>query len=274
MCRSLFRPALSILLALAAISLLLVPTASAQSSRSWVGIVLGDTDSQPGVVVDVVLRRSPAHEAGIEDGDRILAANGRPVRTTGKLESILRDQRPGRSVVFTVGREGTTTTLEVAVATSPSAAEVLDMHHRGFPIPDVEISDLDGDDLAITGENEGLVVLEFWATWCSVCRQVSRKLEDALEEHPDAFTVLSVTSEDAETVREHLKTHPKAHTIALDEGNRAHEAFLVNSYPFVVVVEPDGKIQAVVTSISDMDELIAGLVGTDDEQVSEDNEER
>ncbi len=267
--RSLFRPALSILLATAATLLLLTPTAYAQSSRAWVGIVLGDTDSRPGVDVDVVLRRSPAHEAGMEDGDRVLAVNGRPVRTTGKLESILREQRPGRSVVLTIEREGATKTLEVAVAASPPTAEVIDMHHRGFAVPDVALTDMDGADLSLTGQFEGLVVVEFWATWCSVCRQVSRKLEAALDEHPEAFTVLSVTSEDADTVRDHLETHPKAHTIALDEGNGAHEAFLVNSYPFVVVIEPEGKIQTVVTSIGDMDQLITGLVsddeGSDDE---------
>lgn len=230
------------------------------SSRTWVGVVLGDADSQPGVEVDVVLRRSPAHQAGLQDGDRILSVNRRTVRTPGKLESILGQQRPGRTITMSVERDGSTLDLEIEVSLSPSASRVLELHHRGFPLPDLELTDLDGDKIDLTASRDAPLVLEFWATWCTVCRQVSRKLEGALEKSPDSFEVLSVTGEDADTVREHLATHPKAHEIALDPDSRAHDALLVHSYPFLLVIDPDGEVIAVTNRIDNVDSLIEDLV--------------
>ena len=236
------------------------PLSSSVTTRAWVGVVLGDADSQPGVEVDTVLRRSPAYAAGIEDGNRILSVNGRQVRTPGKLESILHRQPAGRTISMSIERDGDTEEVELSLMPSPDAGEVLRLHHRGYDVPSVRLQDLDGQPVDLSDIGDRPVVLEFWATWCSVCRQVSRKLEAAVDEHPGAFDVLSITSEDASTVTEHLETQPKAHDIAIDPDERAHEEFLVNSYPFVAVINPDGTIEDVTTNVGAVDDLIHKLI--------------
>ena len=240
--------------------------ASAQGSalsRGYVGVVLGDTDSQDGVAIDTVLRRSPAYSAGIKDGDRILSVNGEAVRTPGKVQTLFRSQPVGRVLLLEIARDEETLRFEVGLTESPTSSEVHRLHLQGFEAPDISLHDLDGDAILIADLHDRPVVLEFWATWCTVCRQVSRKLEEAVEAAPDAFHVLAVTSEDVSTVQKHLTTRPMKLDIAIDDGNRAHDAFLVNSYPLVAVIDTDGTVRDVATSLSQIDEIIAALTEPD-----------
>lgn len=246
------------------------PAAGGPATQGWLGIVLDDPDSADGVAIDTVLRRSPAHNADIDNDDRILSVNGRAVRTPGKLESILGRQSVGQTVSLVLEQEDEPRNVDVQLLPSPSTSEVLQLHHHGFEAPELTLEDLDGTsvDLRPDEDADTLRVVEFWATWCSVCRQVSRKFEEAVDETDGGFDVLSVTSEDESTVREHLETNPKAHDIALDEDERAHDAFLVNSYPFIAVIAPDGTIESVATDVDDIEEIIDELVAADGDDES------
>ena len=267
-------PALLAAIAIAFLgSPLLMPEAAADSPNpgspmagAWVGIVLGDADSRPGVDVDTVLRRSPAYIAGIEDGDRVLSVNDRDVRTPGKLETILGGQPAGRTIRLGIERDGDASEVEVQLAQAVSSSKVLQMHNEGYKPPTLSLTDLDGEDLDLQSVADKPVVLEFWATWCTVCRQVSRKLEEAVDDSPDAFKVVSITSEEPSVVREHLQTQPKAHDIAIDVDELAHKGFLVNSYPFVAVIGTDGKIETVVSDLNKVDDLIEDLTQASDDE--------
>ncbi len=59
--------------------------------------------------------RSPAEEAGFELGDRLLALDGRPIEDFGEVQDYIRE-RPGRSIAFTVERDGRRLDLDVVPA--------------------------------------------------------------------------------------------------------------------------------------------------------------
>lgn len=63
-------------------------------------------------VVGDVLPGSPAAEAGLQPGDRILAVDGEPVDSFEDLQLVVRDS-PGVPLVFTVERDGRTLELTV-----------------------------------------------------------------------------------------------------------------------------------------------------------------
>jgi phosphoserine phosphatase RsbU/P len=62
-------------------------------------------------VVQSVERGSPAEQAGLHAGDRILAVNGRRLKTTEPLDEVWSRGRPGDSVELTVERPGQPETL-------------------------------------------------------------------------------------------------------------------------------------------------------------------
>ncbi len=265
MTQPLFRALLTLTVALAA-ALALPATVAADSgatgalARPWIGVVLGESDAQAGVAVDMVLRRSPAHAAGLQDGDRILSVNGEPVRTTGKLQTILRGQPIGRQVALEVQRGDETFQASMPLRAAPSSSDLLRLHLEGFPAPELSsLRDLDGEPVDASADGERPLVLDFWATWCGVCRQVNRRLQEALEESPDSFRVISITSEEPRVVRDHLQTRPRRLPVAIDTDSAAHDALLVSTYPLVIVISPDGEVTHVVTGLQQVEALLPSL---------------
>lgn len=79
--------------------------------HAWLGIegedVIGDGgDDKAGALVRSVVPSSPAAEAGILEGDVIIAIEGRPVRSMLSLMVNLRTYSPGQAVVMKLRRGG------------------------------------------------------------------------------------------------------------------------------------------------------------------------
>ncbi|HUG53154.1 MAG TPA: trypsin-like peptidase domain-containing protein [Vicinamibacteria bacterium] len=95
--------------------------------RGWTGITKisdmaaqsGLTEAEQGVVVVELLRGSPAHAAGVEPGDVVLAVDGRAVDTAAQLRNELAATRVGTRVRLTVRRGGRRLDVDVAVTEPP-----------------------------------------------------------------------------------------------------------------------------------------------------------
>src|SRR5262249_35781846 len=81
--------------------------------RGWIGItkssdVADENGVEPGqgVVVVELLRGSPAHRAGVEPGDVVVAVDGRAVQDAAQLRNALAAARVGVELRLTVRREG------------------------------------------------------------------------------------------------------------------------------------------------------------------------
>ena len=70
----------------------------ATAQQGWLGIY--PDQSQSGVVVEEVVKNSPAAKAGLQKGDRLLAVNGRKLAQLGVLVTFLRDTRPGQEITL------------------------------------------------------------------------------------------------------------------------------------------------------------------------------
>ena len=66
---------------------------------------------------------SPAKKAGIEPGDVIIAADGKPTDRVSTLQRIVRTHKPGETVTFDVMRFGTRKSFRVKLAEAPDARE-------------------------------------------------------------------------------------------------------------------------------------------------------
>ncbi len=76
------------------------------SKEPWMGITLADPkEGDEGAVIDQVVGNSPAEEAGLESGDVIVAAAGKPVKTGEELRGLLAERKPGDEVELKVRRQ-------------------------------------------------------------------------------------------------------------------------------------------------------------------------
>lgn len=77
---------------------------------------------EQGVLVDSVYQNSPAWNAGIRAGDVITAIDGRPMRSTSEVLSVIHSSSPGASLSLQIQRDGSDQTLS---ATLGARSEVM-----------------------------------------------------------------------------------------------------------------------------------------------------
>jgi thiol-disulfide isomerase/thioredoxin len=120
----------------------------------------------------------------------------------------------------------------------------------GLPLgavpPAVQIENLDGQpvDLAQYIGKRPLLV-EFWATWCPLCKALLPKMEAAQRRFGSRvqFLVVAVAVNQSQvSIRRHQAGHPMAIPILWDTDGRATRAFQAPSTSYVVVLDANGRV--------------------------------
>lgn len=109
-----------------------------------------------------------------------------------------------------------------------SVAPALDIEHW--------VQDGDGNFKPVTEFEDGKVyMVEFWATWCGPCIASMPHISEMQQEYADkGFQVVSVSTEDLETVEEFLER-----TVKGDDGRTYRD--LTSTY--CLTTDPDGSVQ-------------------------------
>lgn len=103
---------------------------------------------------------------------------------------------------------------------------------------------LDGQEIRLGDIRQGKpLFLNVWATWCAPCRAEMpwmATLYEALSE--DGLTMVAVSDEPAEVVREFIKEHPYPFTILLDPENVLPRRFEIQGIPTTMVIDREGRL--------------------------------
>jgi serine protease Do len=102
--------------------------------RGYLGVSITNLDrdmaeafgvaSTDGALVQEVQPRSPAQNAGLRNGDVIVAVDGKPVQDTRHLIDYVSAKAPGANVELTFQRNGKTMDATVSLQERPEAAQV------------------------------------------------------------------------------------------------------------------------------------------------------
>ena len=89
-----------------------------RATHVWLGVE-GSDHADGGATITKVMTGSPAEDAGLQVGDRIVAVAGEPVRTMASVVVALRARRVGEQVGMSVVREGATRDVRVTLRERP-----------------------------------------------------------------------------------------------------------------------------------------------------------
>jgi thiol-disulfide isomerase/thioredoxin len=128
---------------------------------------------------------------------------------------------------------------------SPARAQDLGIE-VGAQAPAVMVTSLDGKQVDL-GQYIGKrpMLIEFWATWCPVCRELMPTLLDAEKKYGQRvkFVALAVDiNESPEKVRRFLAAHPLPHETLYDTDGKAAGAFDAPATSYVVVLDKTGRV--------------------------------
>ncbi len=88
-------------------------------------------------------------------------------------------------------------------------------------------------------------VIEFWATWCSNCRELEPTMEAAYARYRDRVRFVGVAvsvNQSDERVRRYVAQHLSGFSHFYDRRGNAVEAYDVPATSYVVVLDGEGKV--------------------------------
>jgi thiol-disulfide isomerase/thioredoxin len=89
------------------------------------------------------------------------------------------------------------------------------------------------------------VVIEFWATWCPLCKALEPAMQAAREKHAGKVTFVSVGVSPSQTAMKQKEYVDKQHMggeFVFDRDDAAVKAFMTPHTSYVVVIDAHGKV--------------------------------
>lgn len=218
-----------------------------EAPPTWLGVeIADDADTSSGAEFTRVLDGTPAAAAGLREGDVVLRVDGVEVDDLKSLKSELAPHGPGEEVTLSVSRDGEARDVDVTLEARPTKQELIEQRVVGTRAEGFALKSLGGGEPVEADELRGQpTVLEFWATWCYPCRRTAETMAKIVDEHGEAVRVLGVSAESARDLRVYRRENSPGYELRRDPERAAHGAFLVDTYPTVVVLDRDGRVEEV-----------------------------
>jgi uncharacterized protein (TIGR03435 family) len=140
--------------------------------------------------------------------------------------------------------------LITLVAVLLGAASLWAHPEKGTPAPPLDTLKLLQAPLGARADwaslKDKVVVLEFWATWCSPCVASLPHLNQLVESlDPAKFQFISIDDEDLKAVQTFLTRKKMSGWVGLDASGGVFHQYEVESRPTTIIVDGNGKIVAV-----------------------------
>lgn len=115
-----------------------------------------------------------------------------------------------------------------------------------FPLetaPDFRLHTLAGDEVALHDFQGRWVLINFWATWCTPCREEMPTLQRLADTHADHLTVLGINMREETTIiQPFLDELDITFPILLQPDNDTLLAYGVRGLPLTFLINPEGHL--------------------------------
>jgi len=229
-------------------------TPTASKKKRWLGISVANmVDPIPGApeqaraMIQRAFRGGPAHLAGLQRGDVIVEASGKPVKKYQDYLAEARNVEIGATIDLKIARQGETIPVTLEMIEKP--ADMKRWRRKAFPgTPGFEwdLATVRPPDARIgsAGANGRPQVLYFWASWCGPCNKTGPMVEALHTEVGDRVVIAAISSEDLEVVQKFTEKNTATYTIAHDAVGTAKLDFEVKSLPTIVLIDGGGTVAA------------------------------
>ena len=219
----------------------------ARPQAGWLGAELSlAAATQPGVRVAGVLPRSPAARGGLLANDLILSIDGVAVQRPDDLVSRIVAAGAGARLALAVRRAGQDRLLRVVLGARPADDQLVEQAYVGAPAPD--FSGLVGVQgklpQSIGGYKGRVLLLEFWADWCMVCRMLVPTMKQWHERWAgQGVEILAVTTDSLEVAVRSSMEQELPYPVAADQHGKTSVAYHAYGLPTVFLIDQRGVVR-------------------------------
>ena len=155
--------------------------------------------------------------------------------------------------------------LKARVKTNQLAEMVRTSLHD--PAAPFTLVDLDGNSVSLESLRGKTVVLDFWATWCGLCKRSMPAMQKIVDNHRNDSTVALLfvdTIEQGDStkqkVSDFIKNSPYTFHVLLDSNSAVSASYNVAGIPTKLVIDPQGVLRFRALGFNgDVDETVAEL---------------
>ncbi len=200
-----------------------------------------------------VVRGSPAAQAGLRDGDVLLRIGGQAVQTPRQVVRTVARHDAGERVSIAFRRDRSDRLVAVTLAQLPDDDTIMRMSYVGAPAPPLTgLKTVQGSLTPRLGALRGkVVVLEFWAPWCMVCRIMTPTMNDWNQRYgAQGVAVMGVTTTPVQQAATAASQIGISYPVASDESGKVTEAYRAIALPTLFVIDRRGIVRDVLVGYS------------------------
>jgi cytochrome c biogenesis protein CcmG/thiol:disulfide interchange protein DsbE len=114
----------------------------------------------------------------------------------------------------------------------------------GSPVPDFQLTALDGSPMNLGDRQGSVVIVNFFASWCAPCRQEAAALEQTWLEYQDrGVQFFGIAYKDADSkAQAFLNEFDVTYPSAVERNNRTARAYGLTGVPETFVVDQQGLL--------------------------------
>lgn len=114
-----------------------------------------------------------------------------------------------------------------------------------FPAPEVQLTNLDGQPVALSDFHGQVVLYNAWATWCPPCKEEMPTLQAYYEAYKEnGFVIVAIEDgQPVDEVRAFVDEHKLTFPIWPDPEWKATTAFRTDNLPTSFVIDRDGTVR-------------------------------
>ena len=132
--------------------------------------------------------------------------------------------------------------LNGCMVDSPSFTTELNI---GKEAPNFELENISGETVSLEDLSGKIVLLDFWATWCTPCVVVMPILENLQKEFPENLVVLGINfQEPKEAILDFLKEKDLSVKSLMDPEALVAKTYQVNALPTQILIDQEGRLVA------------------------------
>jgi len=127
----------------------------------------------------------------------------------------------------------------------------------GNAAPDFSVADIDGKKFSLSDYKGKVVLLDFWATWCTPCRaEIPHFVEMQQQLGPRGFQVIGISmDEDAKPVKDFYQQFKINYPVAIGDEKLAQSFGGVLGLPVNFIIDRDGRILKKFLGATDVSEI-------------------